>query len=365
MTGQPAPDVRKMMPAIAVTIAALLVYRLGSFLPLPGIRTDAGITGPAGQRLSLFALDLIPVLSAWLLLDAWELVVSAFRGAVRQTSVERSAFLLHQTGFNRRLSALSLAIAALQAYGIAVALEAMPQLAVETGFAFKVGIIVSLVGGTAVLLAMAELISRHGVGHGTFILLSAGLLAGLLGALAQVVEFARMYALSASALIAFGVAVLAALAGLVCVALARFPNASAVTAPVAQTLAMDFTGVIPASTAAGLAVLMAYLILPQSSAPQAGVQLLGVVLFVPMAVALIAHRALATAALGGSISPTRLGVVLLASALVLLSLVPLVFGLVFHLPFLVGSLSLATVTLTLIDVAHRTGLIHRFTSRAA
>jgi preprotein translocase subunit SecY len=173
----------ELVPRLAVTLAALAAYRLGAHVPLAGInptrlaslyRDSALLTslGPAGERFSVVGLGLIPIISVLLLLEAARLLsprFNAWAGATPDNTrrLERYAF----TG-----AAL---LAAVQAYGIAIALEGAPDLVVEPGLGFRAGIVASLVAGTVLLMWLATMVSRYGLGSGIWLLLLASQLVGL------------------------------------------------------------------------------------------------------------------------------------------------------------------------------------------
>lgn len=192
MTTTPAfvrsPDI---MRRAGVTLAAIAVYRLGCLVPLPGVdvqamqtlAADGGVMGLASgiERLSIFALGVVPLLSAFVV---YELARLAFPDFVRWEL---------KNPFNRSRSqeglvVLALAFALLQGLGIAVALEGMtfnPRLVAEPGLLFRTGVVVTLVAATAFLTWLSSVITRFGIGSGFWILLAVPFLLeipGLLGA---------------------------------------------------------------------------------------------------------------------------------------------------------------------------------------
>ncbi len=173
---------------IAVTLAIVLLYRMGSLLPAPGINPQVVFGGDAAalsvwsmisSRLSYFALQLTPLFSMLLIAEVFKLAFSDVRNWVNESA--RTRYL-----FNKILLVAALLLAALQAYGIAVGLEAVQDsmsatgtpLIVEPGAAFRSTHIAGLVAGTALAIWLADQITRYGVGSGFWILfLSPSLIA--------------------------------------------------------------------------------------------------------------------------------------------------------------------------------------------
>jgi SecY len=153
---------------IAVTLAALIAYRLGTYIPLPGLNLDylgqTGIGGAIGPealgRLSVLALGILPWFSV---LTLFELAAIAL--PVRWTRQFMSSG--HAQPFARTVIILTVLLTALQGYGVVEAMTHMPNMVA----------IATLVGGTAILIALALIIEHKGVGHGFWIMLAASILA--------------------------------------------------------------------------------------------------------------------------------------------------------------------------------------------
>lgn len=158
-----------LLRRVGITLAALAVYRLGLLLPLPGIDVNAlaiqaGGSAAALSRLSVMALGVMPLLSALIIAEAAMIVWPSLRvwagtppGAGR---------------FRHAVVAGALLLAALQASGIAVALEGVAGGVPQPGLAFRGGVMVSLVGATAVVVWLASWITRAGIGNGFWVLLA-------------------------------------------------------------------------------------------------------------------------------------------------------------------------------------------------
>ncbi len=169
----------ELMRRLAVTLGALAAYRLGAYVPLAGIDQTAllGLYQAGGsilavERLSVVALGVMPMIGALLLVELARLLSRRFN-AWAGASADNARRL------ERYVLVGSLLLAAVQAYGLAVALENASGLVAEPGLSFRLMVVVTLVAGTAVLMWLAALISRHGLGGGVWLLLVASHLAGL------------------------------------------------------------------------------------------------------------------------------------------------------------------------------------------
>jgi preprotein translocase subunit SecY len=188
------------------TIGALLVYRLGTYIPLPGIdqaaltqlfRSQAGgllgqadlFSGGAVGRLAVFALGLMPYLSAAILLQLVSIVVPGL--AALPNSGERGRRRLENCTLG-----LTLALAALQAFGMAVALESIPNFVAEPGLVFRLTTMLSLIGGTMFLVWLSGQITARGIGNGLALIFFVGVVAELPSAIAATLELGRQGAFS-------------------------------------------------------------------------------------------------------------------------------------------------------------------------
>jgi len=175
---------------IAITIGALLIFRLGSQIPLAGISTQGGLlsSGAVG-RVSVFSLTLIPYLSAAIFVQLLSMVWG------RLGVLERSG----EAG-RRRIARytliLTLVLAALQAFGIASALQNISGLVTEPGGWFLLSACVSMVGGVFFLIWLSEQITRHGIGNGIALVLSVSILISLPAEVATALELLRQGAVS-------------------------------------------------------------------------------------------------------------------------------------------------------------------------
>ena len=163
-----------LLRRVGVTLAALALYRIGCWMPLPGIELDAfasappSVLGPAIERISVMALGLIPMLTVLILVEVAMIVWPPLRAwAGAEPNAERlDGWIVWGT----------LLVAAFQANAVALALENIEALVPQPGLAFRAGVVVSMVTATAVLIWLASLIGRHGVGSGFWVLLGAAYL---------------------------------------------------------------------------------------------------------------------------------------------------------------------------------------------
>ncbi|MBE6452959.1 MAG: preprotein translocase subunit SecY [Alphaproteobacteria bacterium] len=194
------------------TVLALIVFRLGTFIPLPGIdsailaeifeRNSGGIlgmfnmfAGGALERMTIFALNIMPYISASIIIQLGQSVVPSLQALKK----EGEAGHRKVTQYTRYLTVL---ITIVQGYGIAVGLESMVGSAgmsavVIPGFIFRFTTIVSLVGGTMFIVWLGEQITARGVGNGSSLIITVGIIANIPAALAQTFELGRVGSMSA------------------------------------------------------------------------------------------------------------------------------------------------------------------------
>lgn len=187
-------------------IMALVVYRLGTHIPVPGIHPEAladlfrqnegGIlglfnmfSGGALSRFSIFALGIMPYISASIIMQLMTAVVPSLEAIKKEGEAGRRKI----TQYTRYGTVL---LAFVQAVGISVALEAQPGLVIEPGIMFRVTTIVTLVTGTMFVMWLGEQITERGIGNGISIIIFSGIVAGLPSALAGLFELVRTNAMS-------------------------------------------------------------------------------------------------------------------------------------------------------------------------
>jgi preprotein translocase subunit SecY len=204
------------------TLGALLVFRLGTFIPLPGIepsvweqifRSQAGgilgtlntISGGGIHRLAICALGLVPYLSAAILLQLLPIISKRLRALRSQGERGRRTLDV----YTRALTAL---LAILQAFGIAIGLEGVSGLVAEPGWLFRISTVLTLTGGVMALVWLIDQITVRGLGNGVTLILFAGIAAEAPAAIAGIFELARQGVLSNGmmmALVGWGVALTA------------------------------------------------------------------------------------------------------------------------------------------------------------
>ncbi|MEY5028953.1 MAG: Protein translocase subunit SecY [Pseudomonadota bacterium] len=196
-------------------LLALVVYRVGAHIPVPGIDPDelrklfsgqqGGIlnlfnmfSGGALSRFTVFALGIMPYISASIVMQLLTYVLPAFEQLKKEGEAGRRKITQYT-----RFGALGLAI--FQSLGIAVALEASAGLVISPGFGFRMTAVVSLTAGTMFLMWLGEQITERGLGNGISILIFAGIAAGLpqaMGGLFELVNTGAMAPLVALLVIA-------------------------------------------------------------------------------------------------------------------------------------------------------------------
>ena len=187
-------------------LLALVVYRIGSYIPVPGIDPvqlkqlfngqQGGIlnlfnmfSGGALSRFSVLALGITPYISASIIMQLMAYVVPAFEQMKKEGEAGRRKITQYT-----RYGTLGLAL--FQSFGIAVALESSQGLVIDPGFAFRMTAVVSLTAGTVFLMWLGEQITERGLGNGISILIFAGIAAGLPSAMGGLLELVRTGAMS-------------------------------------------------------------------------------------------------------------------------------------------------------------------------
>ena len=182
-------------------LLALVVYRIGAHIPVPGINPDqlaqlfkgqqGGIlslfnmfSGGALSRFTVFALGIMPYISASIIMQLLTYVVPTFEQLKKEGEAGRRKITQYT-----RWGTLGLAI--FQSMGIALALEGSAGLVVNPGFGFRITAMVSLTAGTMFLMWLGEQITERGLGNGISILIFAGIAAGLPNAIGGLLELVR------------------------------------------------------------------------------------------------------------------------------------------------------------------------------
>jgi preprotein translocase subunit SecY len=201
---------KELKARIWFTLGALVVYRIGAYIPIPGIdpvvldeifRQQAGgilgmfdmLAGGALSRMTIFALNIMPYISASIIMQ----LMTAVSPHLEQLKKEGEAGRKKINQYTRYGTVL---LSTVQAYGIAVGLEGMSGAAgsavIEPGAFFRLTTVITLVGGTIFLMWLGEQITQRGVGNGISLIIFSGIVANLPRAMAGTLELARTGALS-------------------------------------------------------------------------------------------------------------------------------------------------------------------------
>ncbi|MEO1038354.1 MAG: preprotein translocase subunit SecY [Pseudomonadota bacterium] len=218
---------KELQKRILFTIFVLMVYRLGTYVPMPGIdptvyanafaQQQSGIlgmfnvfSGGAVERMAIFALNVMPYISASIIMQLMAATVPSLE-RLKKEGGEQGRKQINQ--YSRYLTVI---LAAIQAFAIAIGMEnpdptSGATIAVDPGWFFRITTVVTLVGGTMMLLWLGEQITARGVGNGVSLIIFAGIIAEMPRALFQTLEQGRTGSLSATVIIAMIVGIIAVL----------------------------------------------------------------------------------------------------------------------------------------------------------
>ncbi|MBN9454041.1 MAG: preprotein translocase subunit SecY [Bosea sp.] len=258
------------------TLGALVIYRLGTYIPLPGMNPDAVadlfrqtqsgmlgmfnmFSGGAVGRLAIFALAIMPYISASIIVQLLSSVVPTFEALKKEGEQGRKTL-------NQYTRYLTLLLAVFQAYAIGVGLQGSGNLVLEPGPFFLLSTTITLTGGTMFLLWLGEQITSRGIGNGTSMIIFAGIIAEFPSQLAQTFELGRQGAISTGLLL--GVLVMAVCVIAFCVFMERAQRRLLINYPKRQVgnrmyegqtsflpLKLNTSGVIPPIFASSLLLL--------------------------------------------------------------------------------------------------------------
>src|SRR6201999_1531378 len=207
------------------TLGALLVYRLGTYIPLPGIdpsaweqifRTQSGgirgmfnmFSGGGIHRMAIFALNIMPYISASIIIQLMTTVSKSLEQLKKEGESGRKLM-------NQYTRYLTVVLAAFQAYGIAVGLESAGQAVTDPGLFFRISTVITLTGGTVFLMWLGEQVTSRGIGNGISLIILSGIVAQLPSALAGTLELSRTGQLGIGVLILVVLMVVAVIAFIV------------------------------------------------------------------------------------------------------------------------------------------------------
>lgn len=220
---------KELKGRILFVLMALIVYRIGTYIPLPGIDPQVwneifeskggGIldmfnmfSGGALSRMTIFALNIIPYISASIIMQLGTSMVPSLEALKKEG--ERGRVQINQ--YSRYLTVL---LASIQGYGLAVGLESMTgstgAAVVDPGFFFRISTVITIVGGTMFLVWLGEQITARGVGNGISLLIFAGIVAELPRAFASTLELGRQGQFNLLALMGIFILVIATIAFIV------------------------------------------------------------------------------------------------------------------------------------------------------
>jgi preprotein translocase subunit SecY len=200
-------------------VVALIIYRIGTFIPVPGVNPQALLqfmnsqqgtivdvfnlfTGGALERFSLFALGVMPYISASIIMQLMSSAIPQLSQLKKEGSTGRQKI----TQYTRNFTVI---LAAVQAGGVAFALQGQTAVVLQPGFGFLFTAIVTLTAGTVFLMWLGEQITERGVGNGISLIIFAGIVAGLPRAVAGTLELVNTGQLSIPATLIILVLILA------------------------------------------------------------------------------------------------------------------------------------------------------------
>ena len=207
------------------TLGALIVYRLGTFIPLPGIdpvalsdvfgQQSSGIlgmfdmfSGGALGRMTIFALNIMPYITASIIMQLMTAIVPSLETMKKDGEAGRKQI-------NQYTRYLTVLLATFQGFGIAVALESAGNIVADPGMFFRLTTVVTLVGGTLFLMWLGEQITSRGIGNGISLIIFSGIVAEVPSALIGTLELGRTGALSAGLIVGVFVMAIAVIAFIV------------------------------------------------------------------------------------------------------------------------------------------------------
>ena len=207
------------------TLGALLVYRLGTYIPLPGINPEAlaqafnnsqnGLlgmfnmfAGGAVSRMAILALGIMPYISSSIIIQLLTSIVPTL-DALKKEGESGRKIINQYTRYGTVL------LAALQAYGIAVGLEGGTNVVVHGGMFFRLTTMITLTGGTMFLMWLGEQITSRGIGNGISLIIFSGIVANIPHAISGTLELGREGALSTLIILVVAIAAVAVIAFIV------------------------------------------------------------------------------------------------------------------------------------------------------
>ena len=216
---------KELRQRVLFTLGALIAARLGTYIPMPGIdpagmahfiNSQGGglldvfntLAGGAVQRMAIFALGIMPYISASIIMQLMTTVFPELE-ALKKEGAAGQKVINQYTRYG------TVGLAAVQAFGIAVGLEHGQGIVLDPGMFFRMTAVVTLTGGTILLMWIGEQITSRGVGNGISLIIFAGIVARFPQIIGQALEATRTGAMNPLALIFFGLFAVFALAAVV------------------------------------------------------------------------------------------------------------------------------------------------------
>ncbi len=207
------------------TLGALILYRLGTYIPMPGINPDAfaqafnsaagGVlglfnmfAGGAVERMAILALGIMPYISASIVMQLASSLIPRLE-AIKKEGEQGRKIINQYTRYG------TVILAALQAFAIATGLESGQNIVTDPGWFFRFSTVITLTGGTIFLMWLGEQITARGVGNGISLIIFAGIVAGFPSAIAGTLELGRQGAISTTMILGIGVLAIAVIAFIV------------------------------------------------------------------------------------------------------------------------------------------------------
>lgn len=218
---------KELKQRIVFTLIALVIYRLGTYIPLPGIDPIAyesifaqqagGIlgmfnmfAGGAVGRMAIFSLNIVPYISASIIMQLMTSIVPSLETLKKEGGEAGRKKINQYTRYG------TVILAAIQAYGIAIGIEgsmsAVGPVVIEPGTLFRITAVLTMTGGTLFLMWLGEQITSRGIGNGTSLIIFTGIVAHMPAALAKILELGRTGAMSTPFIFALMVIVLGVIA---------------------------------------------------------------------------------------------------------------------------------------------------------
>jgi preprotein translocase subunit SecY len=197
---------KELRQRIFFTLGVLVIARLGTFIPMPGIdpaslaqqinQQQGGLldvfnvlAGGAVTRMAIFALGIMPYISASIIIQLMTTVFPELEALKKEGEAGRKTI-------NQYTRYGTVFLAALQAYGIAIGLEHWGTVVINPGWFFRISAVITLTGGTILLMWLGEQITSRGVGNGISLIIFSGIVARLPTSISQLFESSRTGAIA-------------------------------------------------------------------------------------------------------------------------------------------------------------------------